>query len=135
MPDSSDCQRTREDSKTSMEKTAPDIAPTAAPLTKPLSVSWPIKAPVIAPNKVPTNAKKKVKIAEKMFPITADTAKWKVSLTLSKKFTNKDDEEEAKTDGCAIKSIVRVIRICTKIKLGLLRLCLKDLLQKTNIYK
>lgn len=54
MPDSSDCQRTREDSKTSMEKTAPDIAPTAAPLTKPLSVSWPIKAPVIAPNKVPT---------------------------------------------------------------------------------
>jgi hypothetical protein len=77
-----------------------------------------------------------VKIAEKMFPITADTAKWKVSLTLSKKFTNKDDEEEAKTDGCAIRSIVRVIRICTRIKhikLGLERLCLKDLLQRSNI--
>ena len=54
IPDSSDFQRTREDSKTSMEKTAPDMAPIAAPRMKPLSVSWPIKAPVIAPNKVPT---------------------------------------------------------------------------------
>jgi len=54
IPDSSDFQRTSEDSNTSMEKTAPDMAPTAAPRMKPLSVSWPIKAPVIAPNKVPT---------------------------------------------------------------------------------
>lgn len=54
IPDSSDCQRTREDSKTSMEKTAPEMAPTAAPRTNPLSVSCPIKAPVMAPNKVPT---------------------------------------------------------------------------------
>lgn len=81
-----------------MEKTAPDIAPTAAPLTNPLSVSWPIKAPVIAPNKVPTNAKKKVKIAEKMFPIMADTAKWQASLTLSMKFPNEDEEDEEKRD-------------------------------------
>lgn len=54
IPDSSDFHKTSEDSKTSMEKTAPEMAPTAAPLTNPLSVSWPIKAPVIAPNKVPT---------------------------------------------------------------------------------
>ncbi|KAJ0556777.1 hypothetical protein HanIR_Chr07g0317691 [Helianthus annuus] len=39
IPDSSDCHKRREDSKTSIEKTAPEIAPTAAPLTNPLSVS------------------------------------------------------------------------------------------------
>lgn len=61
------------------------------------------------------NAKKKVKIAEKMFPRIADTAKWKVSLTLRTKFTNKDGEAEAKTDGRAIKSIVSVMN-CTKIE-------------------
>ena len=55
-PDSFDCQKTRDDSKTSTEKKAPEMAPTAAPQTKPLSVSWPIKAPVMAPNKVPTAA-------------------------------------------------------------------------------
>lgn len=57
IPDSSDFQRTREDSNTSMEKTAPDMAPIADPRMKPLSVSCPIKAPVIAPNKVPTTNK------------------------------------------------------------------------------
>lgn len=57
-PDSSECHRTRDDSKTSIEKTAPDMAPTAAPRTNPLSVSWPIRAPVMAPNKVPTAARK-----------------------------------------------------------------------------
>lgn len=35
--DSLDFQRTRDDSKTSMEKTAPEMAPTAAPQMKPLS--------------------------------------------------------------------------------------------------
>nr|GLL38547.1 probable protein phosphatase 2C 60 isoform X2 [Ipomoea trifida] len=54
IPDSSDCHKIKDDSKTSSEKTAPEIAPTAAPLINPLSVSWPIKAPVNAPNKVPT---------------------------------------------------------------------------------
>lgn len=63
MPDSSDCQRSKDDSKTSIEKTAPDIAPTAAPRTNPLSVSCPIKAPVIAPNKVPTAEEKPIPIS------------------------------------------------------------------------
>lgn len=63
MPDSSDCQRSKDDSKTSIEKTAPDIAPTAAPRTNPLSVSCPIKAPVIAPNKVPTAEEKPTPIS------------------------------------------------------------------------
>lgn len=44
----------RDDSNTSMEKTAPENAPTAAPLMNPLSVSCPIKAPVMAPNNIPT---------------------------------------------------------------------------------
>lgn len=54
------------------------------------------------------NAKKKVKIAEKMFPRIAETAKLQISLTLSTKFPNEeedDEEEEEKRDGCAIKSI------------------------------
>ena len=54
------------------------------------------------------NAKKKVKIAEKIFPIIAETAKWHASLTLSTKFPKKDDEEGARWDGYAIKSIVLV---------------------------
>lgn len=57
-PDSSECHRVRDDSNTSIEKTAPDMAPTAAPRANPLSVSWPIKAPVMAPKKVPTATRK-----------------------------------------------------------------------------
>jgi hypothetical protein len=54
IPELSECQRPIEHSKTSTEKTAPDIAPTAAPRMKPLSVFWPIKAPLIVHNKAPT---------------------------------------------------------------------------------
>ncbi|KAI5648638.1 hypothetical protein M9H77_34643 [Catharanthus roseus] len=51
MPDSFDFHIIKDDSKTSIEKTTPDIVPTAASLTNPLSISWAIKAPVIALNK------------------------------------------------------------------------------------
>ena len=56
-----------------------------------------------------------MKIAEKMFPIMADTAKWQASLTLSMKFPNEDEEAEEKREGYAIKSIVLVPNY-TKIK-------------------
>lgn len=47
------------------------------------------------------NAKKKVKIAEKMLPRMAETTKVKKSLTLLKKFPNKEKEEIEKRDGYA----------------------------------
>ncbi|KAF3584138.1 hypothetical protein F2Q69_00027096 [Brassica cretica] len=80
--DSLDFQRTRDDSKTSMEKTALEKAPTAAPQMKPLSVLWPIKAPVTAPSNTRgrLRAKKKVKIAERIVPRTAETRKRHASL-------------------------------------------------------
>lgn len=52
------------------------------------------------------NAKKKVKIAEKMFPRIAETAKLQNSLIFSKKFPNENEEDEENRDGCAMKSIV-----------------------------
>lgn len=47
------------------------------------------------------NAKKNVKIAEKMFPITAETAKLQNSLTLSKKLPHKDNDDIEKRAGYA----------------------------------
>lgn len=60
--DSSERQRTRDDSKTSIEKTAPEIAPIPAPRKNPLSVAWPTKAPVMAPRRQPTENKYKMNI-------------------------------------------------------------------------
>lgn len=51
------CQRSRDDSATSMEKTAPEMAPMPAPRTTPLSVASPITDPDTAPTSDPTAAK------------------------------------------------------------------------------
>lgn len=89
-PDSSECHSIRDDSKTSREKTAPEMAPTAAPLMNPLSVSWPIKAPVIAPNNVPTATKKKTTplLLKKQSLVTLSSAsfhrKWESLLAYAK---------------------------------------------------
>lgn len=80
IPDSSDCQRTREDSNTSIENTAPDIAPTAAPRTNPLSVSCPIKAPVMAPNNVPTAYSTQIPYKIRMLDMGEDYAQNILSL-------------------------------------------------------
>ena len=52
--------------------------------------------------RIKPNAKQKVKIAEKMFPMTAETARVPSCLILSTRFTN---EEERKGHGFGAKSI------------------------------
>lgn len=58
MPESLECQRARDDSTTSIEKTAPEIAPIPAPRKSPLSVANPIRPPVMAPTTEPTEEEK-----------------------------------------------------------------------------
>lgn len=60
--DSLERQRTRDDSKTSIEKTAPEMAPIPAPRKNPLSVAWPTNAPVMAPRRQPTENTYKMNI-------------------------------------------------------------------------
>jgi hypothetical protein len=59
------CQRSRDDSATSMEKTAPEMAPMPAPRTTPLSVASPITDPATAPTTDPTAAKAHVTAAQR----------------------------------------------------------------------
>lgn len=53
-PESPECQRSRDASATSMEKTAPEMAPMPAPRSIPLSVASPSMDPVTAPTTDPT---------------------------------------------------------------------------------
>uniref|UniRef100_A0A2P2KQE9 NEP1-interacting protein 1 n=1 Tax=Rhizophora mucronata TaxID=61149 RepID=A0A2P2KQE9_RHIMU len=53
----------------------------------------------MAPNKVPTKAKKKVKIADRTFPMMAEKAKLQASLTLSTKFPKEGNEEMENRNG------------------------------------
>lgn len=53
--ESPECQMSRDDSATSMVKTAPEMAPMPAPRSIPLSVASPIIDPVTAPTSEPTD--------------------------------------------------------------------------------
>lgn len=56
-PESFEFHKSRDESTTSIEKTAPEMAPIPAPRNIPLSVARPISAPVMAPISEPTEQK------------------------------------------------------------------------------
>lgn len=69
-----ECQRSLDDSATSMEKTAPEMAPMPAPRTTPLSVASPITDPATAPTTDPTAAKAHVTAAQRTLHASSHAA-------------------------------------------------------------